>query len=218
MSLLHPTAPLARIHQVLFSPCSFVPIGASRVSFAPTCLVEEKGIWRILSNQQAIYSPLEDTRSSLHTFPCHAHTHYITLVFGSSQTILTEHHAVKGYWRSEGITPCILNLGARWRWLISFTTRPFYPQRKSPWYQLTWRMGGAQSQSGRGGEEKNPHLLPGLEPPIIQPVAQRYTSEVFRLLFANYRRNTSSQGSTSIALKKQVTAQEKFKYLSCNVY
>jgi hypothetical protein len=27
---------------------------------------------------------------------------------------LTKHHAVKTYWGSGGISPCILNLGARW--------------------------------------------------------------------------------------------------------
>jgi hypothetical protein len=38
--------------------------------------------------------------------------------------------------------------------------------------------GGPQSQSGRSGEEKNSQPLPGLEHPIIQPVAQRYTTEL----------------------------------------
>jgi hypothetical protein len=33
-----------------------------------------------------------------------------------------------------------------------------------------------------GGEDKNSHLLPGLEPPIIQPIAQRYATELSRLL------------------------------------
>jgi hypothetical protein len=37
------------------------------------------------------------------------------------------------------------------------------------------RLGGPQSRSGRGGEEKNSQPLSGLEPPIMQPVAQRYT-------------------------------------------
>jgi hypothetical protein len=45
----------------------------------------------------------------------------------------------------------------------------------NPWYPLDRRLGGPQSRSGRGGEEKNSHPLPGLEPPIIQPIAQRYT-------------------------------------------
>jgi hypothetical protein len=42
-------------------------------------------------------------------------------------------------------------------------------------------MGG--EWSGRDGEEKNSQILPGRELPIIQPVAQRYTTELFRLRF-----------------------------------
>jgi hypothetical protein len=55
-------------------------------------------------------------------------------------------------------------------------------QGKSPWYPLDRRLGGPQSRPGRGGEEKNSQPLPGLEPPIIQPLAQRYTAELSRLL------------------------------------
>jgi hypothetical protein len=33
---------------------------------------------------------------------------------------------------------------------------------------------------GRGGEEKNSEPLPGIETPIIQPIAQRYTTELSR--------------------------------------
>jgi hypothetical protein len=46
---------------------------------------------------------------------------------------------------------------------------------------LDRRLGGPQSRSGRGGEEKNSHALLGLEPPIIQPIAQRYATELSRL-------------------------------------
>jgi hypothetical protein len=35
-----------------------------------------------------------------------------------------------------------------------------------------------------GGEEKNSQALPGLETPIIQPVAQRYTTELSQLPMA----------------------------------
>jgi len=42
--------------------------------------------------------------------------------------------------------------------------RPLYPQGKSPWYPLDRRLGGPQSRSGRGGEEKNYELSPGIEP------------------------------------------------------
>jgi hypothetical protein len=50
------------------------------------------------------------------------------------------------------------------------------PPGKSPWYPLDRRLGGPQSQSGRGGEEKN------WNPPIIQSVVQRFTAELSRLV------------------------------------
>jgi hypothetical protein len=37
---------------------------------------------------------------------------------------------------------------------------------------LDRRLGEPQAWSGRGGKEKNSQPLPGLEPPIFQPVAQ----------------------------------------------
>jgi hypothetical protein len=40
---------------------------------------------------------------------------------------------------------------------------------------LDRRLGGPQSRSGGGGEEKNSQPLPGLESLLIQLVAQRYT-------------------------------------------
>jgi len=46
---------------------------------------------------------------------------------------------------------------------------------------LDRRLGGPQSRSGRGGEEKNSQPLPGIEHPIIQPVAQGNTTELSRL-------------------------------------
>jgi hypothetical protein len=55
-------------------------------------------------------------------------------------------------------------------------------QGKSPWYPLDRRLDGPQSRSGRGGEEKNAQPLPGLEPPIIQPLTQSYTTELSQLL------------------------------------
>jgi hypothetical protein len=38
------------------------------------------------------------------------------------------------------------------------------PQGKRPWYPLDRRLGGPQSRSGRGGEEKNSRPLSGIEP------------------------------------------------------
>jgi hypothetical protein len=38
------------------------------------------------------------------------------------------------------------------------------PQRKSSWYPLDRNLGGPQSRSGRGGEEKDSQPPPGIEP------------------------------------------------------
>jgi hypothetical protein len=93
----------------------------------------------------------------------------------------TEHHAMKAYWGSWGIAPRILDLGTRLRSMVSFTPRSLYPRWKSLWYPLDRRLGGPQSRSGRGGEEKNSQPLQGLDPPIVQLVAQRYTDHSYRL-------------------------------------
>jgi hypothetical protein len=55
------------------------------------------------------------------------------------------------------------------------------PPGKELHYPLDRRLGGSHSHPGRGGEEKNSQPLPGLEPPIIKPLAWRYNIELFRL-------------------------------------
>jgi hypothetical protein len=55
------------------------------------------------------------------------------------------------------------------------------PPGKEPLVPIR-RLGGHQNVSERDGEENNSQPLPGLEPSIIQAVAQRYTTEVSRLL------------------------------------
>jgi len=55
--------------------------------------------------------------------------------------------------------------------VLSFTSRPLYSQGKSYCNPQDRRLGGPQSRSGRGGEEKNSQALPGVELLIIQPVA-----------------------------------------------
>jgi hypothetical protein len=82
---------------------------------------------------------------------------------------LTKHHAMKAYWGSGSIAPHILDLGTSRRRVVSFTPRPLYPQRKSPWYPLDRRLGGPQSRSGRGGEEKNSQHPSGIEPRSSSP-------------------------------------------------
>jgi len=84
---------------------------------------------------------------------------------------LTKHHAMKAYWGSRGTAPRIRDLGIRWMWVVSFKYWPLYRQRRSPCYPLERRLGGPQSQSVGGGEEKTLQPLLGLEPASIQPSA-----------------------------------------------
>jgi hypothetical protein len=51
------------------------------------------------------------------------------------------------------IDPHFPDLGTSWRWVVSFTPRPFYHQGK-PRYLLDRRLGWPQSRSGRRGAEK----------------------------------------------------------------
>jgi hypothetical protein len=44
------------------------------------------------------------------------------------------------------------------------TPRQLYTQYKNPRYPTDRRLGGPQSRSGRGSEEKNSQLPPGIEP------------------------------------------------------
>jgi len=67
--------------------------------------------------------------------------------------LLLNQAPLKVYWESVGIAPGFLSLGARWRWVDNFTPRSLYLRGKSPRYILDRRLGGPQSQSGRGNEE-----------------------------------------------------------------
>jgi hypothetical protein len=55
---------------------------------------------------------------------------------------------MKAYWGSRSMASCILHLDTTWWWVVSFTTRPLYPQGSSPCYPLDRRLGEPQSQSG----------------------------------------------------------------------
>jgi hypothetical protein len=77
--------------------------------------------------------------------------------------ILTEHHAMKAYWGVELLLHSFFNLDTRWRWVVSSTPRPLYPQGNRPWYSLVRKLGGSQSLPGRGGEEKNSQHPPWIE-------------------------------------------------------
>jgi hypothetical protein len=51
---------------------------------------------------------------------------------------------------------CILNLGTRWKRIVSFTSWPLYPWEKNARFPLDRRLGRPQISSGHSGKEKNP--------------------------------------------------------------
>jgi len=53
---------------------------------------------------------------------------------------------MKVYWGIEVQLHSFLDLGTRWRQVVSFAPQLLYPQGKSPCYKLDSRLGGPQSQ------------------------------------------------------------------------
>jgi hypothetical protein len=62
-----------------------------------------------------------------------------------------------------GYSSIFLDLGTRWRWVVSITPLPLYPRGKRLRYPLNRRLGEPQSRFGRCEQEKN-LALPGIEP------------------------------------------------------
>jgi hypothetical protein len=91
-----------------------------------------------------------------------------------SLCFLTKHHAMKAHWGVDVQLHSFFDLGTRWRWVVSFTPRLLYSQRKSSQYPLDGRLDGPKSCSGCGGGEKNSHPRRESNPrtPIVKPVAQ----------------------------------------------
>jgi hypothetical protein len=50
--------------------------------------------------------------------------------------------------------PCILDLGTRWKWVVSFMPWLLYSEAKIQQYTMDRRLGGLQSWYGHGSEEK----------------------------------------------------------------
>ena len=68
----------------------------------------------------------------------------------------------------------ILNLGARWGWVVNATTQPLNPQGRAP-VPVIEEAGFDPGLSGREWGRENLLLPPGFEPHTVQPVASRYT-------------------------------------------
>jgi len=61
-------------------------------------------------------------------------------------------------WGNGGVAQHILNLSTRWRWVVTFIPCSLH--------SLDRRLGGPQSQSGRGGAEIISLFLLGIKPQL----------------------------------------------------
>jgi hypothetical protein len=89
-------------------------------------------------------------------------------------------------WKHMGVWRCsstILDLGTRWRWVISFMPRPLHPWGNSPRHPLDGRLGEPQSRYRRCGEQKS--MACRESNPGHQPIARRYTDCAIPALTVN---------------------------------
>jgi hypothetical protein len=113
----------------------------------------------------------------------------VTLVKVEGKIFLcwSKHHTMKVYGGSGGIAERIFNLDTRWRRVVSLIRRPLYPRRKGLQYPFDRKLGGPQSQSGRGGEEKNSQPPPGIEPDSSIPHTSRFIIHNHHTFSRSYR-------------------------------
>jgi hypothetical protein len=80
-------------------------------------------------------------------------------------------------WRRMGeciyIDLCFLDIGNRWRWVVSFTSRPLYHRGNRPRYPFDMRLDDPRT-SLEAVEKRKIFLLDGIRTPVVQPVARRY--------------------------------------------
>jgi hypothetical protein len=93
----------------------------------------------------------------------------------------------EGIQKNTSIAPLILNLDARWRWVVNYTLRPLPPppHGNEIRYPLNRRLGGPQSGSGRFGEHKNPLPLPVHKPWSSSPSPSYQTDAILTSAYFN---------------------------------
>jgi hypothetical protein len=84
------------------------------------------------------------------------------------------------YWGSGGIAP-LIDLGTRWRCVVSFTPQPLYPREGYP--GTHWIGGWVSSRAVLDAVVKrktpSPRRKSNPRTPTVQLVAQRYTVKYF---------------------------------------
>jgi hypothetical protein len=81
---------------------------------------------------------------------------------------------------AERIEPHFLDLSTSWRWVVSFTPQPLYPQGKNCRYPLDKRLRGPPKPFCTMWRRENywPYLDSNSVLSVVQPVASLYTDRV----------------------------------------
>jgi hypothetical protein len=97
---------------------------------------------------------------------------------------LSKCHTMNTYCGSEGIAPRIINLGDRWKWEVSFTSRLLYPRRKEP-PDAHWIGSCVGPRAGMNTVEKRRILSPCRDSKLDRPARSLVTipTELSRLPF-----------------------------------
>jgi hypothetical protein len=84
-------------------------------------------------------------------------------------------HATKAQRGRRGTAPPILNLGARWRWLVNTKPRPFYLPAKTAGTNFTGSWICTRASTDKCELKKISHLDRSSNPGTFQSVGRRYT-------------------------------------------
>jgi hypothetical protein len=87
----------------------------------------------IIPPNHLLYNPMS-LLMKCYVFHCYSTTFSRTIQFTLKVKLslcLTKHHAMNTYWESGGIAPRILNLGTRYKWVVSFTPLSLYSGARS---------------------------------------------------------------------------------------
>jgi hypothetical protein len=98
---------------------------------SPPSSVEIKNAWSYTSTPKyafkACFSVEKQLKGRVNLSLCSTKYHAM-----ETYTVLNEAPCCGDVWKSERITPRILNLDLRWRWVVSFTPRSFYSPERAP--------------------------------------------------------------------------------------
>jgi hypothetical protein len=98
--------------------------------------------------------------------------HWVSFLISKTKRSLhtTGKHSISTLSMWADLYPRILNLGARWRWVISFTPRPLYQGEEHP-VPIGWEAGWAPEPVWTRWRRKKFLAPAGNRNPIVQPVA-----------------------------------------------